>query len=209
MTSPIRTERHDNVLVVISDNPPVNALGQAVRAGLKDAIAEALADDGVEAVVIRCDGQTFFAGADITEFGKPPMEPFLPNLCNPIEASPLLVVASMHGVSLGGGLEVALSAHYRIAQPSARVGLPEVHLGLIPCFEISLKLASRLLSDGWVGLNTSCCRCHFRAFQLELDNLGTKNFEIGSVVKKLQPFEVGRILENSGASETFRSGLAG
>ena len=72
MTSPIRTERDENVLVIISDNPPVNALGQAVRAGLVDSIDKALSDDTVEAVVIRCDGRTFFAGADITEFGKPP-----------------------------------------------------------------------------------------------------------------------------------------
>ena len=87
MTSPIRTERHDNVLVVISDNPPVNALGQAVRAGLKDAIGQALADDSIEAIVIRCDGQTFFAGADITEFGKPPMGPNLPETLDAMEAS--------------------------------------------------------------------------------------------------------------------------
>ena len=113
MTSPIRTERHDNVLVVISDNPPVNALGQAVRAGLKDAIEEALADDGVEAVVIRCDGQTFFAGADITEFGKPPVGPNLPETLDAMEASDKPVVAAIHGTALGGGCEVALACHYR------------------------------------------------------------------------------------------------
>ena len=132
MTSPIRTERHDNVLVVISDNPPVNALGQAVRAGLKDAIEEALADDGVEAVVIRCDGQTFFAGADITEFGKPPVGPNLPETLDAMEASDKPVVAAIHGTALGGGCEVALACHYRVAVPSAKLGLPEVKLGLIP-----------------------------------------------------------------------------
>ena len=132
MTSPIRTERHDNVLVVISDNPPVNALGQAVRAGLKDAIEEALADDGVEAVVIRCDGQTFFAGADITEFGKPPVGPNLPETLDAMEASDKPVVAAIHGTALGGGCEVALACHYRVAVPSAKMGLPEVKLGLIP-----------------------------------------------------------------------------
>ena len=126
MTSPIRTERHDNVLVIISDNPPVNALGQAVRAGLTDGIAEALADDSVEAVVIRCDGRTFFAGADITEFGKPPQGPSLP------EALDKLEVAAIHGTALGGGCEVALACHYRVAVPSAKLGLPEVKLGLIP-----------------------------------------------------------------------------
>ena len=132
MTSPIRTERHDNVLVVISDNPPVNALGQAVRAGLKDAIEEALSDDAVEAVVIRCDGQTFFAGADITECGKPPVGPNLPETLDAMEASDKPVVAAIHGTALGGGCEVALACHYRVAVPSAKLGLPEVKLGLIP-----------------------------------------------------------------------------
>ena len=132
MTSPIRTERHDNVLVIISDNPPVNALGQAVRAGLTDGIAEALADDSVEAVVIRCDGRTFFAGADITEFGKPPQGPSLPEALDKVEASDKPVVAAIHGTALGGGCEVALACHYRVAVPSAKLGLPEVKLGLIP-----------------------------------------------------------------------------
>ncbi|XAP77602.1 3-hydroxyacyl-CoA dehydrogenase NAD-binding domain-containing protein [Citromicrobium bathyomarinum] len=132
MTSPIRTERHDNVLVIISDNPPVNALGQAVRAGLVDGITEALSDDSVEAVVIRCDGRTFFAGADITEFGKPPQGPSLPEALDKLEASDKPVVAAIHGTALGGGCEVALACHYRVAVPSAKMGLPEVKLGLIP-----------------------------------------------------------------------------
>jgi len=132
MTSPIRTEKHDNVLVIISDNPPVNALGQAVRAGLTDGIAEALSDDSVEAVVIRCDGRTFFAGADITEFGKAPQGPSLPEALDKLEASEKPVVAAIHGTALGGGCEVALACHYRVAVPSAKLGLPEVKLGLIP-----------------------------------------------------------------------------
>ncbi|KZX91480.1 MAG: 3-hydroxyacyl-CoA dehydrogenase NAD-binding domain-containing protein [Sulfitobacter sp.] len=132
MTDKIAYSRHDDIVVLRIENPPVNALSQAVRQGLSDGMDRAEAEDGVRAVMIVGEGRAFIAGADITEFGKPPMEPHLPSLCNRIEASPLLVVASMHGVSLGGGLEVALSAHYRIAQPSARVGLPEVHLGLIP-----------------------------------------------------------------------------
>ena len=132
MTDKIAYSRHDDIVVLRIENPPVNALSQAVRQGLAEGMDRAEAEDGVRAVMIVGEGRAFIAGADITEFGKPPMEPHLPNLCNRIEASHLLVVASMHGVSLGGGLEVALSAHYRIAQPSARVGLPEVHLGLIP-----------------------------------------------------------------------------
>ncbi|WP_298839647.1 3-hydroxyacyl-CoA dehydrogenase NAD-binding domain-containing protein [uncultured Roseobacter sp.] len=132
MTDKVNYRRLGDIAVIRIANPPVNALGQAVRAGLQDCMDRAEADDGVRAVLLVGDGRTFIAGADIREFGKPPAEPHLPDLCNRIEASPLLVVASMHGVSLGGGLEVALSAHYRVAQPSARVGLPEVHLGLIP-----------------------------------------------------------------------------
>ncbi len=130
--SPIRTERHDDVLVIISDNPPVNALGAAVRQGLVDGIDEALGDDGVKAVVIRCDGRTFFAGADITEFGKPPQGPSLGDALDRMEASDKPVVAAIHGTALGGGCEVALACHYRVAMPSAKLGLPEVKLGLIP-----------------------------------------------------------------------------
>ena len=132
MTSPIRTERHDDVLVVISDSPPVNALSAAVREGLVAAIAEGSADASITAMVIRCDGKTFFAGADITEFGKPPVGPMLPVVDDAIEASDKPVVAAIHGTALGGGCEVALGCHYRVAVPSAVLGTPEVKLGLLP-----------------------------------------------------------------------------
>ncbi|WCM27895.1 3-hydroxyacyl-CoA dehydrogenase NAD-binding domain-containing protein [Sphingomonas sp. QA11] len=132
MTSPIRTERHDDVLVIISDNPPVNALGAAVRQGLEAGVKEGLADGSIKAMVIRCDGRTFFAGADITEFGKPMQEPGLPTLVDMIEASDKPVVAAIHGTALGGGCEVTLACHYRIAVPSAKIGTPEVKLGLLP-----------------------------------------------------------------------------
>ena len=132
MTSPIRTERHDDVLVIISDNAPVNALSAAVRQGVESAIKEGVADASVEAMVIRCDGRTFFAGADITEFTKPPVDPLLPQLVDMIEASDKPVVAAIHGTALGGGCEVALASHYRIAVPSAKLGTPEVKLGLLP-----------------------------------------------------------------------------
>ncbi|MEM6304768.1 MAG: 3-hydroxyacyl-CoA dehydrogenase NAD-binding domain-containing protein [Pseudomonadota bacterium] len=121
-----------DIAVLRIANPPVNALSQAVRQGLSDGMDRAEADVDVRAVLLVGDGRAFIAGADIKEFGKPPMEPNLPDLCTRIESSPLIVVASMHSVSLGGGLEVALGCHYRIAQPSARVGLPEVHLGILP-----------------------------------------------------------------------------
>ena len=132
MTSPIRTERHDDVLVIISDNPPVNALGAAVRQGLGAGVKEGLADASIKAMVIRCDGRTFFAGADITEFGKPMQEPGLPTLVDTIEASAKPVIAAIHGTALGGGCEVTLACHYRIAVPSAKIGTPEVKLGLLP-----------------------------------------------------------------------------
>ena len=132
MSDKIAYDRQGSIAILTVQNPPVNALSHAVREGLWDRMAQAEADDGVRAVLIVGEGRAFFAGADITEFGKPPKEPHLPDLINRIERSPLLVIASMHGVSLGGGLEVALGCHYRIAVPSARVGLPEVHLGLIP-----------------------------------------------------------------------------
>ena len=131
-TSPISTRRHGDVLIVLSNNPPVNALSTAVRQGLVDAIAEAEADDAVRAVVIACEGQTFFAGADITEFGKPPQNPWLPIVVDTIENCSKPVVAAIHGTALGGGLEVALGCHYRVADPSAKLGTPEVKLGLLP-----------------------------------------------------------------------------
>ena len=132
MSDPIAFSVHGPVAILRIQNPPVNALSQAVRQGLWDAMDRAEADAEIKAVLIVGDGRAFIAGADITEFGKPPKAPALPDLCTRIEGSPLLVIASMHGVSLGGGLEIALGAHYRTAQPSAVVGLPEVHLGLLP-----------------------------------------------------------------------------
>lgn len=132
MTGPITTQLHDDVLVIISNNPPVNALGAAVRQGLEAGIKEGLGNPQVKAMVIRCDGRTFFAGADITEFGKPMQEPGLPTVVDMIEASDKPVVAAIHGTALGGGCEVTLGCHYRIAVPSAKIGTPEVKLGLLP-----------------------------------------------------------------------------
>jgi 3-hydroxyacyl-CoA dehydrogenase len=132
--SPITTKRHGDILIVTSNNPPVNALGHAVREGLVKAIEEADADDAVKAVVIRCEGQTFFAGADISEFGTPKSfeYPALPQVVDIIENCTKPVVAAIHGTAFGGGLEVALASHYRVALPSAKLGVPEVKLGLLP-----------------------------------------------------------------------------
>ncbi|WP_341633036.1 3-hydroxyacyl-CoA dehydrogenase NAD-binding domain-containing protein [Sphingomonas agri] len=131
-TGPISTRKHGDVLIILSNNPPVNALSTPVRQGLVEAIAEAESDESVKAVVIACEGQTFFAGADITEFGKPPQQPWLPLVVDTIENCSKPVVAAIHGTALGGGLEVALACHYRVAVPSAKLGTPEVKLGLLP-----------------------------------------------------------------------------
>jgi 3-hydroxyacyl-CoA dehydrogenase len=128
----VTTERHGDVLVILVNNPPVNALSWHVRQGLKDGIEEALADDAIKAVVLRCAGQTFIAGADITEFSKPPQGPDFNEVLNTIELAGKPVIAAIHGTALGGGLETALVCHYRIAVPSAMLGVPEVKLGLLP-----------------------------------------------------------------------------
>jgi 3-hydroxyacyl-CoA dehydrogenase len=111
---------------------PVNALSQAVRSGIVTGIEQLENDDCVKAIIIRCSGRTFIAGADIKEFGKPPTAPFLPDVVNRIEAASKPVVASLFGTALGGGFEVAMACHYRMTLASAKVGLPEVNLGLIP-----------------------------------------------------------------------------
>ncbi|MFI5447392.1 3-hydroxyacyl-CoA dehydrogenase NAD-binding domain-containing protein [Polaromonas sp. UC242_47] len=128
----VKTERQGGVLVVTINNPPVNALGVAVRRGLAAAMDVAEADSAVAAVLIVGAGRNFIAGADIREFGKPPQPPSLPEVCSRIENCAKPVVAAIHGAALGGGLEVALSAHYRLAVSSAKLGLPEVLLGLLP-----------------------------------------------------------------------------
>ncbi|MGU9978802.1 3-hydroxyacyl-CoA dehydrogenase NAD-binding domain-containing protein [Phreatobacter sp. HK31-P] len=120
------------VAVVTVNSPPVNALSANVRTGIAEAVQKAGGDSAVKAIVIHCAGRTFIAGADITEFGKPPKGVPLGEVNAILEASPKPVVAAIHGTALGGGLELALSCHYRVAVPSARLGLPEVKLGLVP-----------------------------------------------------------------------------
>ncbi len=110
MSSPVSYKLEGNIGVITVNNPPVNALSQPVRQGMLDAVTTAQGDDS-EAVVIICEGRTFIAGADISEFGKPMQDPFLPELLNTIEASSKLVVAAIHRTALGGGFETALAAH--------------------------------------------------------------------------------------------------
>ena len=128
----VRTARHGAVLVATLQNPPVNALAVGLRRGLLQAVDQAESDPDVRALLLVGAGRGFIAGADIREFGQPPQAPLLPEVCNRIEACSKPVVAAIHGPALGGGLEVAMSAHYRLAMADARLGLPEVQLGLIP-----------------------------------------------------------------------------
>ncbi len=130
--SPVTVERHGAVSVITIDSPPVNALSQSVRAGLMACLEKANSDSETKSVVIQCAGRTFIAGADIREFDKPPEAPFFPDVVSAIEACDKPVLAAIHGTALGGGLEVALGCHYRIASADAAVGLPEVKLGLLP-----------------------------------------------------------------------------
>lgn len=132
MSDVVRVERDGEIGLAIADNPPVNALSTAVRSGLHAAIEELDGDDTVKAIVIHCDGRTFFAGADIREFNAPPAPPFLGDLINRIEQSSKPVIAALHGTALGGGCEVALGCHFRVIDENGKMGLPEVKLGLLP-----------------------------------------------------------------------------
>ena len=131
MSSPVHYSLEGTIGVIEIDNPPVNALSHAVRAGLSEALTTALSDAS-EALVLLCSGKTFIAGADITEFGKPPADPALAVVLEQMENHPKILIAALHGTALGGGLETALCCDYRLAQTTARVGLPEVKLGLLP-----------------------------------------------------------------------------
>ena len=122
----------ENVGVITLNSPPVNALSANVREGLDSGMKIAIENNDIEAIVIFCEGRTFIAGADISEFGKEPKGPSLFEVQDVMENSPKPIIAAIHGTALGGGLEVALTCHYRIAVKSAKCGLPEVNLGLLP-----------------------------------------------------------------------------
>ncbi|RZF64678.1 3-hydroxyacyl-CoA dehydrogenase [Sphingomonas populi] len=132
MTELAATAVTGGIAIITLDNPPVNALSAPLRASLLRALKQALGDTAVTAIVLICAGRTFIAGADITEFGKAPQSPSFPDLFAAIEQAAKPVIAAIHGTALGGGFELALACHYRLAAESAKVGLPEVHLGLLP-----------------------------------------------------------------------------
>ncbi len=130
--SKVTTQAEGEVLVITLDNPPVNAFSTEVRNAMAAAVEEAATDDSVKAVVIRAEGRMFSGGADITEFGKPPMHPTLPELIDSIEDLEKPVVVALNGTALGGGCEIALGCNYRIGIPATRIGLPEVKIGILP-----------------------------------------------------------------------------
>jgi 3-hydroxyacyl-CoA dehydrogenase len=132
MAGLVELRRDGEVAVIVCDNPPVNALKHELRGGIQDAFARANDDKNVAAIVLTCAGGTFIAGADIIEFDKPPQSPSLSDLNAQIEAVKKPVVAAIFGTALGGGLEITLACHFRIAAATARLGLPEIKLGLIP-----------------------------------------------------------------------------
>ncbi|NKX63789.1 3-hydroxyacyl-CoA dehydrogenase [Labrenzia sp. 5N] len=128
----VSIEINGSVGLIALDNPPVNAASHAIRSGLWQAVETLQQTDGVEVIALYAKGRTFIAGADIREFGKPPLDPWLPELCNFIESASRPIVCVLHGTTLGGGLEVAMSCHARVALKGSKVGLPEVTLGILP-----------------------------------------------------------------------------
>ena len=131
MTTSVSYSANQRIGTILIESPPVNALSQRVRSGILDALQVASKDD-TEIVILRCEGRTFIAGADISEFGKPPQDPTLATVFEALESCPKPILAAIHGTALGGGLELALCCDYRLAIETAKVGLPEVNLGLLP-----------------------------------------------------------------------------
>jgi len=127
-----RFEKRGDVGIIWINNPPVNAISVGVRMAMIDGVAKLTQDAEIKTGVLACEGRTFMAGADITEFGKPPLSPGLAEAISALENSAKPIVAALHGTALGGGFEVALACHYRVATPTAKVGLPEVKLGILP-----------------------------------------------------------------------------
>lgn len=155
MSEPVSYESDGGIVLITIDNPPVNALSQGVRSGLLSAVQRFAADATAEVAVILGTGRLFIGGADIAEFGKPPQAPSLPDVVNAIEACSKPLVAAIHGSALGGGLEVALGAHYRIAHVDAKLGLPEIKLGLMPGAGGTQRLPRLIGTDEALSMITS------------------------------------------------------
>jgi 3-hydroxyacyl-CoA dehydrogenase len=132
MNSIVQLQRQDDIAVILVDNPPVNTITAAARAGMSEALASVAADPTIRAVILRCGGNNFFTGADINEFSGPPKEAEYRELWAKFEGLKVPMIACMHGSAIGGGLEIALACHYRVAAPAAKFMLPEVTLGIIP-----------------------------------------------------------------------------
>jgi 3-hydroxyacyl-CoA dehydrogenase len=132
MAQLVSSTKQRNVAVIAVNNPPVNALSHAVRVGIRERLGDGLEDAGVDAVVVWCEGRTFIAGADIREFGKTPLEPDVPEVVEFVAQARKPVIAAIHGTALGGGVELALACDFRVALSSAKLGLPEISLGILP-----------------------------------------------------------------------------
>jgi 3-hydroxyacyl-CoA dehydrogenase len=146
----------ENAIAFITiNNPPINATSHSVRAGLVDALDQIDANDDIRAAILICEGKTFIAGADVSEFGQPPKAPILPDVIKRLEVTTKPVIAAIHGHALGGGLEVALGCHYRIAASTAKLGLPEVNLGLIPGAGGTIRLPRLIPATEAVSMITS------------------------------------------------------
>jgi 3-hydroxyacyl-CoA dehydrogenase len=150
-----RFEKRGNVGIIWINNPPVNAISVGVRAAIIDGVAKLALDPEIKVGVLACEGRTFMAGADITEFGKPPLSPSLHEAINAVETSVKPLVAAIHGTAFGGGLEVALGCQYRVAIASAKVGLPEVKLGLLPGAGGTQRLPRLIGIDAALGMIVS------------------------------------------------------
>jgi 3-hydroxyacyl-CoA dehydrogenase len=132
LTNPVSLRRDGNVAIITIDNPPVNALRHAVRQGILESVIAARDDAAVEAIILTGAGRTFVAGADITEFGKPSQPPSLIDVIATLDEVQKPTIAAVHGTPLGGGLELTMGCHFRVAAAATRLGLPEIKLGLIP-----------------------------------------------------------------------------
>ena len=217
----VRYEIQEEIGIVTINHPPVNALSHTLRAGLKQVILRAQRD-GSKALVILCEGRTFMAGFDINEFGKPPKAPSLPDMISAIEASEKPVIAAMHGTALGGGFETALACHYRCAMSSAKVGLPEVKLGLLPGAGGTQRVPRLAGVEAALDLMTSgkpitSARAHAlglidRILEGDLYEgalaYAKELIQEGAELKRVRDIQVDPATLPSGGFDTYRAGLA-